>query len=100
HTRCYRDWSSDVCSSDLLVLVGVGEGALLVAEQLALEEGLGDGAAVHGDERLGGALRLHVDGARDQLLAGAGLAAEEHGGLVLRSEERRVGAEGRSGLDG
>src|SRR6266542_4874393 len=21
HTRCYRDWSSDVCSSDLLVAV-------------------------------------------------------------------------------
>src|SRR5207245_8709517 len=21
HTRCYRDWSSDVCSSDLLVLI-------------------------------------------------------------------------------
>src|SRR5207245_5413511 len=21
HTRCYRDWSSDVCSSDLFVLV-------------------------------------------------------------------------------
>src|SRR5207245_5950180 len=23
HTRCYRDWSSDVCSSDLPVLPGV-----------------------------------------------------------------------------
>src|SRR5207245_5339839 len=22
HTRCYRDWSSDVCSSDLLVRIG------------------------------------------------------------------------------
>src|SRR5207245_3347217 len=22
HTRCYRDWSSDVCSSDLVVVLG------------------------------------------------------------------------------
>src|SRR2546422_4374877 len=25
HTRCSRDWSSDVCSSDLSVFCGVGE---------------------------------------------------------------------------
>src|SRR5687768_10399456 len=33
HTRCSRDWSSDVCSSDLrrIVLVGIGIGAMLVA---------------------------------------------------------------------
>src|SRR5207245_4326272 len=24
HTRCYRDWSSDVCSSDLVVAVAPG----------------------------------------------------------------------------
>src|SRR5207245_7706378 len=24
HTRCYRDWSSDVCSSDLQILMGHG----------------------------------------------------------------------------
>src|SRR5207245_7327922 len=24
HTRCYRDWSSDVCSSDLELLVRLG----------------------------------------------------------------------------
>src|SRR3989337_3543797 len=29
HTRCYRDWSSDVCSSDL----GAGDSALLEAAQ-------------------------------------------------------------------
>src|SRR5207245_3310013 len=28
HTRCYRDWSSDVCSSDLFVGSAVGVGAL------------------------------------------------------------------------
>src|SRR6266536_678512 len=35
----------------LLVLVGVGEGPLHVAEELALKEGVGQGAAVDGDER-------------------------------------------------
>src|SRR5207245_8523176 len=24
HTRCYRDWSSDVCSSDLILVIGLG----------------------------------------------------------------------------
>ena len=33
-------------------LGGAGEGAALVAEQLALDERLGDGRAVEGDERL------------------------------------------------
>ena len=41
--------------------VGAGERAARVAEQLALEQGLGDGAAVDGDERPGGARRLVVD---------------------------------------
>src|SRR3989337_1976047 len=29
HTRCYRDWSSDVCSSDLLDVIEVRDGAPL-----------------------------------------------------------------------
>jgi hypothetical protein len=45
--------------------VGPGEGALLVAEQLALEERLGDGGAVDGEERLVGPVRLLVDRPRD-----------------------------------
>src|SRR6266542_4736685 len=45
HTRCYRDWSSDVCSSDLkamvptgLVELEFGEEAQLSAAQRALGE--------------------------------------------------------------
>ena len=54
--------------------------ALLVAEQFALEEVLGQGGAVDGDElaRLGAGRRL-VDGPRHLLLAGARLAEDEHG---------------------
>src|SRR5208282_2662024 len=54
------------------------EGALHVAEELTLDEVLGDGAAVDDDERPGGAVRAPVDLAGDELLAGAGLAGDEH----------------------
>ena len=47
-----------------------GEGAALVAEELGLDQLLGDGRAVHLDEGAVAARRLRVDGARDQLLAG------------------------------
>jgi hypothetical protein len=56
-----------------------GERALHVAEELALQQGLGDGGAVHRDERPGRSLRVRVDGAGDQLLAGSALAGDEHG---------------------
>ncbi len=42
---------------------GAGEGALLVAEQLALQKGFGQGGAVDGHERAGTILRRLVDGA-------------------------------------
>src|SRR3712207_6996950 len=71
HTRYWRDWSSDVCSSDLLF-------------ELALADPLH--GARHG--------LLEVGGRR-----GAGhLRALERGGIEHRhrSEERRVGKECRS----
>ena len=56
--------------------VGPGEGALLVAEQLALQQGLRDGGAVDGQERPGGAAAVLVEGAGDQFLARAALAGD------------------------
>ena len=53
---------------------------LLVAEQLRLDEGLGNRRDVDGDERLGAARTLMVDGPRHQLLARPALARDEHGG--------------------
>src|SRR6266542_6386734 len=35
HTRCYRDWSSDVCSSDLVLDARIDVGAGRLAEDLA-----------------------------------------------------------------
>ena len=63
---------------------GTGEGALLVAEQLALHERLGEGGDVDGDERPPGSGALLVDGARDELLAGAALARHQDGGRRRR----------------
>jgi hypothetical protein len=68
----------------LAVLGGVGEGALDVAEQLVLEQALRDGGAVDHHERALVALRQVVDGARDQLLAGAALAVDRHGHVGRR----------------
>ena len=88
--------------------IGTGERPLLVAEELALEELLGDGGAVDGDERRRRARAVLVDGAGDELLAGAALAGDEDG-HVLRGdaadglvdlEHRGVGAEERPLLGG
>jgi hypothetical protein len=60
----------------LALLVGAGERAAAMAEQLALDEVAREGAAVDRDECAAAAGGV-VDRARDQLLAGAGLAADE-----------------------
>ena len=59
---------------------GPAEGTLYVAEELGLDEGGGQGAAVHLDEGLLPAGREVVQGLGHLLLARAGLAGDEHGG--------------------
>jgi hypothetical protein len=61
-----------------------GEGPLLVAKQLRLEQVVGDSAAVDGDERVAAPLAFAVDGLRHQLLAAAGLADDQHRETGLR----------------
>ena len=58
----------------------VGERALLVAEQLAFQQGFRNGRAVDGDERLGLAQALVVERFGDQVFAGSVLAFEQDGG--------------------
>ena len=60
---------------------GPGEGALLVTEQLAFKQPLGNGRAVDGDEWSVGPGAERVQRAREQLLAGAALPFEQHGGI-------------------
>src|SRR2546429_1430210 len=76
HTRCSRDWSSDVCSSDLATAPVPG----LTAPQVR-------GHGVEVDREAG---RDAVDD-RDERLA-----VRLAGGQKSRSEERRVGKECRS----
>src|SRR5438874_12922647 len=73
HTRSLRDWSSDVCSSDLGVNPAVSNGGNRFETLPRLEVFAPEAA---GDDRLGPGV--------ENLLAG-------------RSEERRVGKECRSG---
>ena len=72
------------------VLRRAGERAARVAEELALEQGLGDGAAVDRDERPRRARGLLVDQPRDPLLARSALAGDEHGGIDLGHPARHV----------
>src|SRR5262249_38307141 len=58
------------------ILGGVGEGALDVSEELVLEEGLWDGAAVDDHEGALGARGGAVDRAGDELLARAALSID------------------------
>src|SRR5262249_20345132 len=55
------------------------ECALLVAEELALDQRGRERGTVDRDERSGSAAALRMKGAREQLLAGAGLSQEQDG---------------------
>src|SRR5207245_8813098 len=88
HTRCYRDWSSDVCSSDLLEdtlpLPAISQGLAgqtIGAYKLISLVGQGGMGSVWLAERSDG--RFERRSALKFL-------------NVARSEERRVGKEGRS----
>src|SRR5262249_56238255 len=58
-------------------LRGAGERALLMAEQLAFQQGLRNGGAVQRHERPMGSGAVLVDRAGSQLLAGAALAGDQ-----------------------
>src|SRR5690625_7051937 len=83
HTRWPRDWSSDVCSSDLAQDAGTHRRYTMTCLTL--------GSAVRVDRldpaEAGGTGSVH----------GTARAIDAHGRLVVRSEERRVGKGGRRG---
>ena len=61
-----------------MLALGAGEAALLVAEDLAFHQVRRDRAAVDGEERMAAAPAEVVDRSRDDFLAGAALAGDEH----------------------
>ena len=71
-----------------LLLAGVGEGAALVAEQLALEQLLGQRRAGDVDERTVRAVAVEVNGLGGEVLAGSGFAGEQHGGGAAGGDAR------------
>src|SRR3989449_9233186 len=111
HTRCSRDWSSDVCSSDLFD-EGISHESLLV--DIAAEAGIIERSGAwyaYGKERIGQGrenaklyLKDHADLAaevearvKEHLgMKPTAVAADEEAPAPERSEERRVGEECRS----
>ena len=73
-----------------LVGVGAGERALAVSEQLAFQEVLGETRAVHDDERVVFARAIVVDGAGDELLAGARLPRDQDGAVDIRGDPHQI----------
>src|SRR3989442_10904049 len=82
HTRCGRDWSSDVCSSDLTLYGDPERYKQVYWSQVPGKYFTGDGARVDEDGY------LWLMGRIDDVINVAGHR--------IRSEERRVGKEGRS----
>src|SRR5207249_6969871 len=97
HTRSKRDWSSDVCSSDLFVTLAGSADKVLTGKLnnagTVIEKDSGrlvlDGTAT---------LNNQAGGVHD-FQSDAGMSPTTSAGLKLvnRSEERRVGKECRSG---
>src|SRR2546429_4034517 len=81
HTRCSRDWSSDVCSSDLLESAAHARGYEVVVANTD-----------YSSEQLVSSVRLMI-GWR---VAGLAAIVSEMDSHLMRSEERRVGKECRS----
>jgi hypothetical protein len=81
-----------------LVPPGVGERALHVAEQLRLQQRLGQGGAAHLDEPALPARAQVVDGARDEPLARAARALDEDRGVALRHRRQDVQHLGQAGV--
>src|SRR5207245_4070925 len=82
HTRCYRDWSSDVCSSDLSRIAREHDVELVSMEDLLKSSDF---------------ISLHATATPEthHLLDARTLALAKPG-VRIRSEERRVGKEWRS----
>src|SRR5690606_40024201 len=93
HTRFSRDWSSDVCSSDLMPPWG-GPAGLSARELLAVVYHERQTFAGATDEELV-ALQAIADNPALPASFDTGTSLAEV--TELRSEERRVGKEGRSG---
>src|SRR5207245_8125876 len=95
-TRCYRDWSSDVCSSDLK-----DSGKEITASPVS-PASLAELVKLVESSKITGAVAKRVfatmfESGRTaaEIVAAEGLGAQVTDAAIERSEERRVGEEGR-----
>src|SRR5690606_39446413 len=87
HTRFSRDWSSDVCSSDLGNLEDFGLEAKRLADSFEVASIAAKRLGVPHSSQAINAMKFYA-------LVGAHSSAVRMGQEVVRSEERRVGKEG------
>src|SRR5690606_40009998 len=91
HTRFSRDWSSDVCSSDLASFVAFLDGTIINVALPAITREFGGGLPVQ--QWVVDAYLLTLGA----FILLAGSLSDAFGRVrILRSEERRVGTECRS----
>src|SRR2546422_9808110 len=91
HTRCSRDWSSDVCSSDLPELRGLAGRPPLPApgaggDQPGLAVRAGDAEATGAAQR-----ERRVAAAGDRESGGEGERVELGGGRIIKKKKRKKG---------
>src|SRR5207247_6433515 len=94
HTRSTRDWSSDVCSSDLFASLGVTVSA---GSSLPLTATPKD---ANGNPLVGRTVTWQSSNTSAATVNGSGLVSGVAAGsatITARSGERRVGEEGRYG---
>src|SRR5262245_64428841 len=83
HTRCLSDWSSDVCSSDLIAWLHFGGGTEMLNDLLKGYNAVAIPTGSTGAQ-MGGWFRKEIKN------------IDDFKGLKFRSEERRVGKEDRT----
>src|SRR5207248_5626654 len=96
HTRSYGDWSSDVCSSDLRLLVRGWRLSRRVGQRTKSLQAIVEAAALARKLKLPARVfdELRTEATAALVLPDFELVAE------WRSEERRVGKEGRAWVGG
>src|SRR5207245_3534955 len=94
HTRCYRDWSSDVCSSDLANL----SGGTLVTEPKGIEP-MTDPGMIHAQDQRSSPDR-RAAGESDVPVEEGGHGREEIGRASCRESVEGAGDDGARGRHG
>src|SRR6266852_7265191 len=94
HTRCYRDWSSDVCSSDLPGVRGTSGGGLTVLGWAYIDTGRWDEALEVAAEAasMAEANQMEIVAASADVITATVLALRGDSGAARRHADRALAA--------